>query len=195
VTVTSRIAFAMARDGALPGSKFLYTINEFTKSPVRVVIVIYFFDAILLLLQLANTAAFLAIVSLTTIGFQISYAIPIWLRVTQARNTFQQGAFNLGRYSILCGWISGIWLIFTSLIFFWPFSYPVNALNMNYTVVVVGSVAIISTIFWIISARFWFEGPKRGRNDINSLPEITKKKVKEDLTENSLLLHSQQLFK
>jgi len=165
--VTTRIAFAMSRDGALPGSSVLYNVNEWTKSPVRVVLVIYLFDAILLLLQLANSAAFSAIVSLCTIGFQISYAIPIWLRVTQSRNTFKQGAFNLGRYSIACGWISASWLTFTSLLFFWPFSYPVNEVNMNYTVVVVGAVAICAIIFWLASARFWFEGPKKGANDLN----------------------------
>jgi len=167
VTVTSRIAFAMSRDGALPASKALRKINKFTKSPVRVVILIYFFDSILLLLQLANSAAFSAIISLTTIGFQISYAIPIWLRVTQSRKTFQQGAFNLGRYSIACGWISASWLTFSSLLFFWPFSYPVTVVNMNYTCVVVGSVAIISITFWLASARFWFKGPKKGANDMN----------------------------
>ncbi len=161
ITVTSRIAFAMARDGAFPGSKHLYKVNPVTKSPIHTVVLVWAFDSILLLLPLVNTTAFNAIVSLTTIGFQISYAIPIFLRVTDARDTFQQGAFHLGKYSIVCGWISSIWLTLTSLLFFWPATFPVNAASMNYTIVVVGAVMIICLFFWVVVARHYFQGPKR----------------------------------
>jgi len=161
ITVTSRIAFAMARDGAFPGSKHLYKVNPVTKSPIHTVVLVWIFDSLLLLLPLVNTTAFNAIVSLTTIGFQISYAIPIFLRVTDARDSFPPGAFNLGRYSIIIGWISSIWLTLTSLLFFWPSAFPVNSESMNYTVVVVGGVMIICLFFWVVIARHYFEGPKR----------------------------------
>jgi len=165
VTVTSRIAFAMARDGAFPGSRILYHVNPYTKSPIRTVFLIWIFDTILLLLQLVSTEAFGAIVSLTTIGFQISYAIPIWLRVTHAKDSFPQAGFHLGKYSLLCGWISATWLTLTSLLFFWPFEYPVTWSNMNYTSVVVLVISIIAALFWIFNARHWFEGPRRGKTD------------------------------
>jgi amino acid transporter len=189
VTVTSRITFAMARDGAFPGSKVLYHVSPRTKSPMRTVLLVFIVDAILLCLQAVNTSAFTAIISLTTIGFQISYAIPIWLRVTDARKTFQQGSFSLGKLSIPMGWISASWLTFTSILFFWPSVFPVAPDNMNYTVAVVGGVFIIAILFWIVSARHWFVGPKRPDGEQVStveisqmdLPEITSDQRADDL--------------
>jgi len=143
------------------------------------VILIFVFDAILLTLPLVNPQAFAAIVSLTTIGFQISYAIPIWLRITHSKNTFQQGQFHLGKFSIICGWISALWLTLTSLLFFWPFKYPVNETNMNYTIVVVGVVAGCATTFWVASARHWFKGPKRDKRLTDTAPLLPTKKTTE----------------
>ena len=175
VTVTSRITFAMARDGAFPGSKILYHVSQKTKSPMRTVFLVWALDCLLLLLPLVNVTAFNAIVSLTTIGFQISYAIPIYLRVTDSRNTFQRGEFHLGRWSLLVGWLAAIWLTFTSILFFWPVVNPVDSENMNYTCVVVGAVMIIALFFWVVSARKWFVGPKRKDDEQDSMVNMSPK--------------------
>jgi len=165
VTVTGRIGYALARDGAFPGSSYLQKLNETTRSPVRIIFFTYILGVILLLLQLANTAAFTAIVSITTIGLQISYSIPIWMRITLSKDTFQAHTFSLGRYSLVMGWIAALWLTFSSCIFFWPFTYPITAQNMNYTSVVVFGLAFVATTFWIFSARHWFKGPRRVGGD------------------------------
>jgi len=161
VTVTGRIGYAMARDGAFPGSEFLHQLDPNTRSPVRIVFFTYLLGTLLLLLQLANTAAFTAIVSVTTIGLQISYSIPIWMRITIARNNFVPSTFSLGRFSIVMGWLAALWLTFTSCIFILPFEYPITASNMNYSSLVVFAIAFIATVFWVLSARHWFKGPKR----------------------------------
>jgi len=79
VTVTSRIGFAMARDDAFPGSSWLKVVNPRLQVPLRVIFMALVIDILLLLLPLATPLAFNAITSITTIGFQISYAIPILL--------------------------------------------------------------------------------------------------------------------
>lgn len=86
VTVTSRIGFAMARDGAIPFSKVFKEVNTRTKTPIRMIFLVFFLDSILCLLPLISKTAFAAITSITTIGYQISYAIPILLRVTLAKD-------------------------------------------------------------------------------------------------------------
>eukprot|EP00475_Leptophrys_vorax_P009803 TRINITY_DN16495_c0_g3_i1.p1 TRINITY_DN16495_c0_g3~~TRINITY_DN16495_c0_g3_i1.p1 ORF type:complete len:551 (-),score=124.44 TRINITY_DN16495_c0_g3_i1:199-1851(-) len=165
MTVTSRIGFAMARDKALPGSAYLVQIYERTKSPLRMIVAITVFEILLLLVALGSSLAFAAITSITVIGYQISYAIPILLRVTAAKNTFPKSDFNLGKYSEIVSWIGGLWLALTSFIFFWPTANPVQALNMNYTCVVVGFVLIVGGIYWFTSARHWFKGPLRSEHD------------------------------
>jgi hypothetical protein len=62
----------------------------------------------------------LACCSLCVIGYQISYAIPLVLRVTTGRSEFKQAVFNLGRWSIPIHTVSAAWLIITSTFFFWP---------------------------------------------------------------------------
>ena len=120
MTVTSRIGFAMARDDAFPGSKFLYKVNPKTKSPDRIIFLVFVMDFLLCLLPLISKTAFEAITSVSAIGYQISYAIPILLRLTVSRKTFIISTFNLGKLSLAFGWISVIWLFVTSLFFLLP---------------------------------------------------------------------------
>jgi amino acid transporter len=157
----------MARDGVFPFSTYLRWIFEPTKIPLANVLFVFFIDSLLLLLQLASTAAFSAIISVATLGYQISYLMPIFLRCTTARNTFELGEFNLGRFSIPNAIISSIWLFITSIFLFFPSNYPVTQENMNYAVVIIGGVALIAAIYWIVSARHWFVGPIRV--DINPI--------------------------
>jgi len=166
ITVTTRITFALARDGAFPGSKHLTPIYQKTKSPLRTILLVYIVDALLLLLPLANTTAFAAMISLCTIGFQMSYAIPIWCRVLDSRDTFPQSDFNLGRFSVPLGFISASWLTITSCFFFWPSTFPVDPTVMNYTVVVVGGTFFIALVYWFVSARHFFKGPPRREGDV-----------------------------
>jgi amino acid transporter len=151
----------MARDGVFPFSRYLRWIYEPTKTPLANVIFVFCIDCILLLLQLASTTAFTAIIAITTLGFQISYLMPILFRCTAARKTFPLGEFNLGPFGVPIAIISSIWLSATSIVMFFPAQYPVTKDNMNYTVVIVGGVLLIAAIYWFVSARYWFVGPKR----------------------------------
>ena len=157
--------FAMARGGVFPLSIYLRWIFKLTKTPIVNVFFVFVLDSLLLLLQLASTTAFSNIISITTLGFQISYLMPIFFRCTVARHTFVPGKFNLGRFGLPIAIISSIWLFITSIIMFFPAEYPVTKDNMNYVVVIVGGLAILVTIYWIVSARHWFVGPKRITKD------------------------------
>jgi len=167
VTITSRITFALARDHALPLSDIFHQLNEATKSPFNAICLVWAMDIVLLLIGLGNTSAFYAIIGLTTIGFQISYAMPLIMRVTYSRNTFKQGAFHLGRFSYPIHCMSAVWLLFTSILLFWPQQFPVTAQNMNYACVVVGGFSFIATVYWFAYARHVFKGPKRVAPDVN----------------------------
>ncbi|CAF0821571.1 unnamed protein product [Didymodactylos carnosus] len=174
ITVTSRIGFAMARDGVFPGSHYLRWIYQRTLTPLANILFIFIIDSLFILLQLASPKAFTAILSITTIGLQVSYLIPIVLRITYGRRTFKLGQFNLGRYGgIVTGTLSSIWLFVTSIFMFFPTNYPVTVDNMNWAIVVVAGVTLIAAVYWLLSARYWFIGPKRTVDDpqqeLNSL--------------------------
>lgn len=103
--------------------------------------------------------AFQAMTSIAVIGLYIAYALPIFFRVTLARKTFVPGPFNLGRYGIVIGWISVLWVITISVLFSLPVAYPITDQTLNYTPVAVGGLFIIVVSYWIVSARYWFKGP------------------------------------
>lgn len=61
MTVTTRIVFAMTRDGALPGSKYIYGVNGKSKLPLKSILFVFIIDSILVLLPLISDTAFSAI--------------------------------------------------------------------------------------------------------------------------------------
>ena len=169
MTVTSRIGFAMARDGAFPFSGVLYKINSKTKTPDRIILLVFVMDVLLCLLPLISTTAFEAITGISAIGYQISYAIPILLRLTVSKNTFIKSSFDLGSFSIPIGWLSICWLFITSFFFILPLKLDENQhitlSNFNWTIAVLSLILLISLVYWNLPAPFgakhFFTGPKR----------------------------------
>lgn len=103
--------------------------------------------------------AFGAMVSIATIGLYIAYALPIFFRVTLARNTFVRGPFNLGRYGVIVGWVAVLWVVTISILFSLPVSYPITIETLNYTPAAVGCLLILVISYWVVSGRHWFKGP------------------------------------
>ncbi|KAG0241780.1 hypothetical protein BGX31_000891 [Mortierella sp. GBA43] len=159
VTANSRMIYAFSRDGAMPGSKYLHRIHPTLKSPIWGTWLSCFVAALLGLLYLADDVAFSAITSIATIGLYISYGLPTFCRLVYARDTFETGPVSLGRLSIPIGIISCVWIVLITILFILPTMSPVDAKNMNYTVVIVTAAAIYIFGNWYFNARHWFKGP------------------------------------
>jgi amino acid transporter len=112
-----------------------------------------------MLQSLGSIVAFEAMVSIAVIDLYIAYALPIFFRVTLARKYFVPGAFNLGRYGIIVGWVAVIWVVIISILFSLPVSYPITIETLNYTPVALGCLIILILSYWILSGRHWFKGP------------------------------------
>ncbi|XP_078175033.1 amino-acid permease BAT1 homolog isoform X2 [Carex rostrata] len=155
VTSNSRMAYAFSRDGALPFSSLWYRVNR-EEVPVSAVW--------LSVLSLGSQVAFQAMVSIATIGQYIAYVTPIVFRVTLGRKSFVPGPFNLGKYSILIGWVAILWAVVITVLFSLPVAYPITKDTLNYAPVAVGGVLVLCISSWFWSARFWFQGPKTNVN-------------------------------
>lgn len=170
LTVTTRVVFAMSRDGAFPLSKYISGVSGKSQLPIKSIFFVFVIDSMLVCLPLISDTAFSAITQISTIGYSISYAIPILLRVTVSKTTFRQGPWNLGRWSVVNGRISSTFLVFTSFCFFLPTSFDENMEqtweNFNYTIVVFTGALIIAATYWCLprsmgGARHFFTGPVR----------------------------------
>jgi amino acid transporter len=156
---SSRMVYAFARDGAMPFSKQLATINLKTMTPIYAVWFNIVFAILVGLLYIINETAFNAIVSVNTIASSMAYFIPIALKITVARKVFKRGPFHLGPLSVPINIISLFWILLTSILFICPTEYPVTPDNMNYAIVVFGGVMGLSVGYYHFRARQWFTGP------------------------------------
>ncbi len=159
ITANSRMIYAFSRDGALPGSSFWHRVNHRTRTPTNAIWLAAAGALILGLPYLWNSAAYYAVTSIATIGLYIAYVAPTYLRLRQGES-FQRGPWSLGRWSYVVGWIAVAWVIFITVLFMLPQVGPITADSFNYAVVAVVVVIGFAGIYWLVSARSWFTGPK-----------------------------------
>lgn len=159
VTANSRMAYAFARDGALPGSRLWKQVNPRTGTPTNSIWLCVAISTLLVLPSLWNTTAYLAATSIAVIGLYIAYVGPVLLR--RLSGEFRPGPWHLGRWSAVVGWLAIGWVVVICVLFVLPAAGPITAANFNYTIVAVAVVLGGATIWWFASARRWFTGPQR----------------------------------
>ncbi|KAL6853904.1 hypothetical protein ACP4OV_019933 [Aristida adscensionis] len=164
VTSNSRMGYAFSRDGAMPLSHVWHRVNSH-EVPLNVVWLSVAVAFVMALTSLGSEVAFQAMSSITTLGLYIAYALPIFFRVTTARNSFVPGPFHLGRYGVAVGWLGVAWVALITVLFCLPVAYPVAVETFNYTPVAVGGVLLLSLAAWVLHARFWFRGPVTNVDD------------------------------
>jgi amino acid permease (GABA permease) len=159
VTANSRMIYAFSRDGALPASAFWHRVNKRTRTPTNAIWLAAAGAFILGLPYLWNPTAYAAVTSIAVIGLYIAYVLPTFLRLRQGAN-FQRGPWHLGRWSRPIGTIAVTWVAIISILFMLPTVSPITATNFNYTVFAVIAVLGFAWIYWLVSARKWFTGPR-----------------------------------
>ena len=104
---------------------------------------------------------------MAVIGLYIAFLLPIILRL-RAGESFERGAWHLGRHYKWIDAIAIVWICFISLVFFAPFAYAGIPWNkgfdwnlFNYTIVMVGSAFVLFGGWYVLSAHKWFKGPIR----------------------------------
>lgn len=153
-------------------------MNSYTKTPVNSV----WYDAGLALalglLSFAGTQAVNAVFAISVTGLYIAYSIPIAARFL-GDNDFKPGPFNLGIFaspflqnmtrfaelilqSLPVGTVSVLFMAFLATVFLFPSTPQTNVATMNYTVVVLGGVMILSVVWYYLpkyGGVHWFRGP------------------------------------
>jgi len=159
VTANSRMIYAFSRDGAVPGHKLWHKINPRTRTPTNAIWLACAGAFILAFPYWFNYAAYAAVTSIAVIGLYVAYIIPVFLRV-RAGDDFQKGPWSLGRWGVLNGTIATVWVVFICCLLMLPQLNPVTRSDFNYAPVAVLVVIGFAGIYWLVSARKWFKGPK-----------------------------------
>ncbi len=164
VTANSRMIYAFSRDGAIPGHEFWHKINKRTRTPTNSI----WFAVVGAWLLVApaywkgSIVAYFAVTSIAVIGLYIAYVIPTFLRL-RAGDAFHPGPWNLGKWSKPVGTIAVVWTVFICIMLMMPQFAPAGGKlidYLNYTPIAVVIVIGFAGIYWLVSARKWFKGPK-----------------------------------
>ena len=108
--------------------------------------------------------------SVGTTGLYIAFILPVILRLRQG-DSFERGAWSLGKHYKWINPIAILWVGFISVIFMLP-TVPQgipgnpapNTFNWNlanYAPVTIGGALILFGGWWLLSAKNWFVGPVR----------------------------------
>jgi amino acid transporter len=173
MTSTSRMFFAFSRDGAMPGAKHFAKLNG-SRVPANAVIAAAVIALILTLPALIKVdingapvpIAFFAVVSIGVIGLYLAFAIPIFLR-WRLGSSFQVGTWNNGSKYKWMNPIAVIEIVIMSVVGLLPTASVGIWWNdgfawkyVNYAIIVVPVALILLTIYWHVSVKHWFTGPK-----------------------------------
>jgi amino acid transporter len=151
--------YAFSRDGALPFSALWHRINPRARTPTNAIWLAAAGAFVLGLPYLWNATAYAAVTSIAVIGLYIAYVLPTLLRLMQGES-FVRGPWHLGRWSRPIGIIAVVWVCFITVLFMLPQVNPISRTTFNYTPVAVLAVIGFAGIYWLVSARHWFTGPK-----------------------------------
>jgi amino acid transporter len=177
MTSASRMTFAFSRDGAIPGSKTFARLSA-AKVPANAVLLVAIVAALITLPALIEVnigteeaplivpTAFYAVVSVAVIGLYLAFLIPIWLRWKMG-DAFEVGAWNNGSKYKWMNLVAVIEIAIISIYFILPFVPQGSPFSENFSpkfanyapVLTVGALIILG-IWWQVSAKNWFTGPK-----------------------------------
>ena len=170
LTSASRMTFAFSRDGAIPGSTWLAAVNKRTHIPANAVIFVSVIGVIITLPALKSVGgvpvAFYAVVSVAVIGLYLAFLIPIWLR-WRLGDAFEPGSWTNGAKYKWMNLVAVAEIAVISVYFILPFT-PAGVpfsdefawSSVNYAPVLTLGTLLVLAIWWKVSARHWFTGPK-----------------------------------
>ncbi|MCL3817512.1 amino acid permease [Aeromicrobium wangtongii] len=171
LTSASRMTFAFSRDGAIPGSSLWSKVNPQTKVPANAVMFVAVIGAIITLPALKGIGgipiAFFAVTSVAVIGLYLAFLIPIFLRWRMG-DEFEPGSWTNGpKYK----WMNLVAVVEIAIICVYfvlpfvpagiPFSDDFSWESVNYAPILTGGTLIALAIWWQVSAKNWFTGPKQ----------------------------------
>jgi amino acid transporter len=177
LTSSSRMCYAFSRDGAMPGWRLWSRVNA-NRVPFNAVIIMAAAALVITLPALKGNSAgfpvaFFAVVSIAVIGLYIAYVIPIWLRFRMG-DAFEPGPWNNGRKYKWMNPFATIWVALITIIFILP-TTPAGVpwrdeftwSSVNYAPLVTGGVILAVLIWWLVSARKTFTGPRHTVSEID----------------------------
>ncbi len=155
ITSMSRMWFAFARDGGMPGHGLIKQIHPKWRTPMWSIII----TSVLAVLLTVYAAVYSAIVAVSTTALYLAYGIPIYLNVMNKMKkqgeyaTPETAPWSLKNWGTVINWIAIAWIVFITILF----SIPPNELA-GWSIITLG---VFMVLYWQLDAKKRFSGPKK----------------------------------
>ncbi|GAA6022788.1 hypothetical protein JCM10207_000417 [Rhodosporidiobolus poonsookiae] len=160
IAASSRAVWSMSRDGGFPGSTLFGKVNHKLQVPVYACLLQVTVPALLGLIQFGSSSIFAAFFQMTTVGYMLSYAVPIALILVRGRHHLPQAHWRMpDTVAKACNVVSLAYIPFICVLFCIPNFYPVTGENANYTSAIWAGATLICVIGWYAEVRRKFKGP------------------------------------
>lgn len=154
----SRTLWAFSRDGMVPLSRFWKRLDQRTGTPLYAVWLYAGLCIGINLIGLGSPILVAAVFNVCALALNWSFCLPILLKLVYGR--FRRGPWHLGGWSAAVNIAACVWNGFLSIFFVLPMMRPVTAENMNYAGVVLLFTLLTSVVYWYVSGRKFYTGPR-----------------------------------
>ncbi|KAF5601305.1 cholin permease [Fusarium pseudocircinatum] len=142
VLTNCRTYWTLARDQAVPFSKYFSRVSAKLGTPVESTLFVAVIASGIGAIPLGSSVGFSNLTGSFIIITTVSYAIPIVSNVLSGRKRFSPGPFHLKNFGY---WINGLTILLIvvfDVFFCFPFGMPFDATTMNYNSVILLSTAL-----------------------------------------------------
>ena len=184
ITSGSRMSFAFSRDRAVPAWQLARMVSRH-RVPVASAVGVGLLGFLLLIpTWWNNLAGYYVGTSVGTTGLYVAFILPVILRY-RAGESFEKGAWSLGKHYRWINPLAMLWVAFIFVIFMlptapagmpWQKGFTWNA--VNYAPLTILGVFLLFGGWWVLSARRWFKGPVRMGSE-TELEELEERQEKE----------------
>lgn len=160
VLATSRLIFAIARDGALPLSAWISTLTPDGR-PKNAVTFVFVFSSVMLCMIIPSSSAFTSLMSAGAIPLAACYGLIGLLRLTVTPDAFRSSRFSLGRFRKLFYLTAALFNALALAVFISPFTFPVTPSSVNVGGVVFAAVTLMGLAsYWFIPETKWLSSER-----------------------------------
>ncbi|PRP82753.1 putative amino acid permease [Planoprotostelium fungivorum] len=152
IVAASRLIYAIARDGVLPGSNWIGIVGRdgFPRNAVTFVAVV---SGILLLTILPSQVAFSSLVSAAGVPTLTAYGLIAICRLIFTPNRFSNGRWSMSPiFSLSACVLSVLWNSFSTAVLLSPFEFPVDSQNFNYAPLIFGFVTVMAVVSYAVTS-------------------------------------------
>jgi choline transport protein len=140
-------------------------INPRFSIPLNAIGVAFLVCVILSLVNLGSLEAFNGMLSLNQCAILGSYMIGIGCKIyAGVQGSLPGSPWSLGRYGLYVDVLALLLLAPLFVFAVFPGSASVNAVNMNWGVLMFGSVVLLSTIYFFVTGRDYYVSPRQRKD-------------------------------